>query len=340
MLERHTDPARRAATMEAMRHAVERGAGLTRQLLAFSRRQTLRFETIYVPRQLHTMRELLERSLRADILVDFALPEGLWPVRTDPAQFELAIINLAVNARDAMPKGGLISFTARNVDHAPDKGEGHFVEIAIRDTGVGIPPDVLSRVFEPYFTTKQVGQGTGLGLSQVYGFALQSGGSITVDSTVNEGTCVRLYLPRAEAGENTQEPETPTATPAPPPSARILVVEDDDAVAAFVAEMLSHLGYSHVRAANAPDALESLARDSSFDLVFSDIVMPGGMHGEELATEIRRRWPNLPIVLTTGYSGAPNVGAGFPLLRKPYQLSELEAILSATLSRERKAASG
>ncbi|HYD74206.1 MAG TPA: ATP-binding protein [Candidatus Binatia bacterium] len=328
LIERHPDGERRVATMEAMRQAVERGAGLTRQLLAFARRQSLKLEAIDVGAQLQGMRELLARSLRADILVDIVTPGDLWPVKTDPTQFELAVLNLAVNARDAMPKGGVLTIVAANAASA----QGDFVQVSVCDTGMGISAEVLERVFEPYFTTKQAGQGTGLGLSQVYGFANQSGGSVSIESVINQGTRVTLRLPRAE--EMPARPAAAQASPAAGPrltGKSVLVVEDEDAVAQMVDDMLEQLGCTSLRAANAEAALHALA-ERRFDLVFSDIIMPGEMNGHELAQELRRRHPDMPIVLTTGYSGSADIDSAFPVLRKPYQLDDLESILQAALA--------
>ncbi|MEJ0061294.1 MAG: ATP-binding protein [Terricaulis sp.] len=335
LLERHDDPERRVKTMEAMRQAVERGAGLTRQLLAFSRRQTLRLEAVDVARQLTGMRELLERSLRADILVEMMLPDGLWPVKTDPAQLELAVLNLAVNARDAMPKGGVITISAANVTRRVPGGDSEFVEITVRDTGFGIPPELMDRVFEPYFTTKQTGQGTGLGLSQVYGFVSQSGGAVRMESVVNQGTSIALALPRSDVEAAAPAPVTPKVeTPKREMGESVLVVEDDDHVAAFVNDMLTQLGYKPTRVSNANAALGALANEREFNLVFSDIVMPGGMNGIELAREIRRLHPRLPIVMTTGFSGGPAEAPEFPLLRKPYQMEDLERVIGAALAQK------
>ncbi|MFT3728888.1 MAG: ATP-binding protein [Terricaulis sp.] len=329
LIERNPDPQRRASTMEAMRQAVERGAGLTRQLLAFSRRQSLTLEPIDVHKHLQGMRSLLERSLRADILVDIITPHGLWPVKTDPTQFELAILNLAVNARDAMPKGGVLTITAANAI----EGAEQFVEIEVHDTGVGMAREVAERVFEPYFTTKPAGQGTGLGLSQVYGIVTQSGGRAAVESEIDRGTTVRLLLPRSK-----EEPAV-QAVAAPAPAQRhiegkkVLVVEDDDTVAAMVGDMLQQMGCKPTRVANAEAALDALAGKAGYDLVFSDIVMPGQMNGVDLAHEIHRRDPVLPIVLTTGFSGQAQIDPEFPLLRKPYQFEDLETVVSQALRR-------
>lgn len=325
LMERHSDPVRRAATVEAMRQALERGAGLTRQLLALARRQTLKLEAIDLAMHLRGMRELLARSLRADILVDINTARDLWPVKTDPTQFEVAILNLAVNARDAMPKGGVLTISAKN-QILP---EGEFVEIKVSDTGLGMPADVLPRVFEPYFTTKQIGQGTGLGLSQVYGIVTQSGGNIRVESVTNEGTSVIVLLPRSLE---------PAAIAASVPTGdsmlnriagkSVLIVEDDDAVANAVDEMLREMGCATTRVTSAQAALSAVEDSCSYDLIFSDIVMPGTMNGVDLARELRRRYPNTPIVLTSGFSGTATVDASFPMLRKPYKFEDLMQVVS------------
>lgn len=329
LMERNPDPQRRASTTEAMRQAVERGAGLTRQLLAFARRQTLQPEVIDVGARLIAMRELLERSLRADILVDIHVVEGLWPVKSDPTQLELAVLNLAVNARDAMPKGGVLTIHAENTTTE----SGDFVSISVRDTGLGMTDEVRRRVFEPYFTTKQAGQGTGLGLAQVYGIVTQGGGSVRIESVVNEGTRVIMSLPRSlEAVASRSEAPAAAASKRPLQGKKVLIVEDDDAVAGVVDQLARDAGCTPVRAANASAGLAVLAQDQTFDLVFSDIVMPGDMNGVELAQEIERRYPDLPIVLTTGYSGSADVGARYPLLRKPYDPEEFERLLSNVLA--------
>lgn len=329
LMERNADPARRAATTEAMRQAVERGAGLTRQLLAFARRQTLKPEVIDVGARLLSMRELLERSLRADILVDIRVAPDLWPVKSDPTQLELAILNLAVNARDAMPKGGVLTINAEN-----DVGErGEFVAIKVSDTGVGMSEEVRKRVFEPYFTTKQAGQGTGLGLAQVYGIVTQGGGSVSIESAVNAGTQVSLLFPRSDEPLAAVDlAETHTSSNQQLANKQLLIVEDDDAVAGVVEAMAREAGCVPTRAPSATEALAVLAQGKRFDLVFSDIVMPGDMNGVELAHEIAQRYPDLPIVLTTGYSGMVDIGNRFPVLRKPYQPEEFERLLATMLA--------
>jgi len=327
LLDKTNDPARRERLKQAIRQAIDRGASLTQQLLAFARRSALRPEVVDIAALVGGMRELLERSLRENIVVDLRL--GMtWPVEVDASQLQVAILNIAVNARDAMPVGGVITVSAQN-----EPGEVDRVRLSVRDSGTGIPPEMLERVFEPFFTTKAVGQGTGLGLSQVYGFVRSSGGEVQIQSELGQGTTVSLLLPRSAK---------PVPESAPPPAAipndreqraRVLLVEDDDSVAALVCEMLDELGYKAMRAVSAAHALDRLASDGPFDLVFSDMVMPGDMDGLQLAQEIARRRPELPIVLTTGYSSAAASASaeGIRLLVKPYRIDTLAAELTAAL---------
>jgi signal transduction histidine kinase len=336
MLTRTPDPARRERILEGMRQAVTRGASLTRQLLAFSRRMSLAPEPIELAVRFDDMRILLAGALREDIALAVELPEDLWPVLVDQTQLDLAILNTVVNARDAMPQGGIVMITASNA-RLNGRGESHlagdFVRIEVRDTGTGIAPDVLDRIFDPFFTTKEVGSGTGLGLSQVYGFAQQSGGHVKVQSRVAEGTSIILHLPRADSLP------LPANLPTNPPALaqclkgvrRILLVEDNDEVAVLAREMLEGLGFAVRRVASAPAALAKLENGHAVDLVFSDVVMPGGMSGIELARELARRRPDLPILLTSGFSDGQRDGdaEGLRLLCKPYRLDELEAALAA-----------
>jgi PAS domain S-box-containing protein len=341
LLERGGSPERRHRLLEAMRQATERGAQLTRQLLAFARRQELRPELLDLGQHLASMRDLLQRSLRGDIRISLAMAPDLWPVEVDPIQLELAILNLAVNARDAMPGGGVVLISARNVAGWRDGAlAGDFVRLAVEDTGVGMPPDVQARAFEPFFTTKEVGSGSGLGLPQVYGFAVQSRGTVRIDSVPGEGTTVALMLPRASAPAS-RASASPAAAPRragdaeaelPPaaPGTTVLLVEDDDRVAELAAEMLLQLGYGYTRVRTGHAALSVLASGQRVDVVFSDVLMPGGMNGAELAEEVRRRRPGLPIVLATGFDGEAIAQAraeDLPLLRKPYRLDTLAQTL-------------
>jgi signal transduction histidine kinase/ActR/RegA family two-component response regulator len=341
MLDRQADPARRKRLMDGMRQAAERGSGLTRQLLAFSRRQELKPQTVDLARQIGGMRELLDRSLRGDVHVVIDLSPDLWPVEVDASELELVVLNLAVNARDAMPKGGTIKITAENeAASAEASGQGDFVRLVIADDGCGMTPEVQARVFEPFFTTKDIGKGSGLGLAQVHGFAQQSGGKIEIESEVGKGTTISLLLPRSPncpASDQHDLVDLHVASRRAEAAGNILLVEDDDEVAALVAEMLGELGFQVVRAATAAAALGALANGRTVDLVFSDIMMPGGMNGVELAKEIRQRRNDLPILLTSGYSEAAKQAAeaqGIKILRKPYQLAELEEALRRTMAGE------
>jgi CheY-like chemotaxis protein/anti-sigma regulatory factor (Ser/Thr protein kinase) len=288
------------------------------------------------------MREMLDRTLRGDVQVKTELADGLWPIKVDVAELELVILNLCVNARDAMPKGGVITIGARNVPQRIERDiPDDRVELTVADTGIGMAADVLAHIFEPFFTTKEIGKGSGLGLPQVYGFAQRSGGSVQVDSAVGRGTTVILSLPRSHEFPVQPLEATPDAAmPAgqQPVLGSILIVEDDDEVAALVADMVHGLGYRATRVASAEAALGALADDREIDLVFSDIMMPGPMNGVDLAREIRRRRSNLPVLLTSGFAGNAMPGAseeGFPVLPKPYQLAELDRALRSALDARR-----
>ncbi|WP_051340676.1 hybrid sensor histidine kinase/response regulator [Azospirillum halopraeferens] len=318
--------------------AAYRGGQLTQQLLTFSRQQTLKPEAIDLPASLNAMVDgMLKRSLRGDIEVRTDLPPDTWPIEADRAQLELAVLNLAVNARDAMPGGGRLTVRAANVrpDGGPDAPaglRGDFVALSVVDTGCGIDPAVRDRVFDPFFTTKEVGKGTGLGLSQVFGFASQSGGMVTLDSTVGQGTTVTLYLPRATgtvAG-------TTGSGPARLPDGcgrRILLVEDSPEIGRTTTTLLEGFGYTVTLVDNARAALDTLASGRAFDLVLSDIVMPGDLNGLDLARTVRDRYAGLPIMLTTGYSTAATAAVedGFVLLHKPYRPEALAEAISDLL---------
>jgi PAS domain S-box-containing protein len=319
MLGRQENSEQRADIIDAMNQAVERGTKLTRQLLTFARRETLHPEIVNAGSRLQGMRSLLDRSLREDIIVEISCDPSLWPIRVDPNQFELVILNLAVNARDAMPNGGLLLITAKNIQTSA----GDFVDIIVTDSGTGMSAEVQAKAFDPFFTTKATGRGTGLGLSQVYGFATQSGGTAQIESQLGKGTTVRLMLPRSHGLPQSDEPVSNSA-PLPAGSGRILVVEDDLNVAVVVTQMLNELGYQPVKATNAEEALRILESDEQFDLVFSDVVMPGGINGIDLAEQIQNRYPTIRVLLTTGYSRA-SLPPNYPvaMLRKPYGPQEL-----------------
>jgi two-component system NtrC family sensor kinase len=314
--------------LEMIVTATHRGETLTRQLLTYSRQQMLSPQVIDLTQRLPTVRELLARSLRTDIDIKVDVPDGLCAVRVDPGELELAILNLAVNAKDAMPDGGTISIRAKSVTlrgEASEEGlSGEFVAIRVTDSGHGISPEVLTRVFEPFFTTKEVGKGTGLGLSQVYGFAKQSGGTATVNSTQGRGTAVTIYLPRSHEAPPAAAPQVQADAPAEP-LGTVLLVEDNSDVAEVGAGLLRQLGYRVRSVANAQAAIAALRLDPDVDLVFSDILMPGGMNGLDLAREINERFPDIPVLLTTGYSASAKdaVLRGLVVLQKPYDLEAL-----------------
>ena len=337
-------PARREKVIAGMRQAVDKGAGLSRQLLAFSRRQPLRPEAVNLARKIGGMREMLDRSLRGDVHVEVAFDSGLWPVEVDPGQLELVVLNLAVNARDAMPGGGTIRIGARNAPALNDEELfGDYVELYIADTGTGMIPEVLARVFEPFFTTKEIGKGSGLGLAQAHGFAKASRGAARIDSEPRKGTTVFLYLPRTDKPPLGDEEEKETETPARnqiQAQGSLLLVEDDDEVAALTSEMLATLGYEVTRVENADAALGALADGKSFGIVFSDVMMPGQLDGIDLSQEIRSRRPGLPVVLTTGHVEAAKQKAealGLAVLPKPYRLQELETALGEARKQARDA---
>ncbi|MCJ9705065.1 MULTISPECIES: ATP-binding protein [unclassified Bradyrhizobium] len=338
MLDRQTDPNRRRRLMEGMVQAAQRGASLTRQLLAFSRRQKLRPQPVDVAAQIGGMRELLDRSLRGDVHVEFDFPDSLWPVEVDPGELELVMLNLAVNARDAMPNGGTIVVRGENLPGFNDEQiAGDYVRLSVIDTGVGMSPEILARVFEPFFTTKDVGKGSGLGLAQVHGFATQSRGTVRIRSEVGRGTSIELYLPRSYDLPSSERHliDLTRVRPKRTNQGQVLLVEDDDEVAALVSEMLGQLGYDVTRAASAAGALGALADGRSVDVVFSDIMMPGGMNGVELAREIRNRRSDIPVLLTSGYAEASAHdahAAGIQILAKPYHIDELAAALSGARS--------
>jgi len=338
MFDRLGDQERRNRMLRTMRQAVERGAGLTRQLLAFSRRQSLQAQPVDLVRQVNGMRDMLDRSLSGDIKVGLRFPDALWLVEVDPGELELVLLNLAVNARDAMPGGGTIEIRGENVADVDDGGlKGDFVSLSVVDSGTGMSDEVKARVFEPFFTTKDVGKGSGLGLAQAYGFAHQSGGNVQIFSELGRGTEVRLLLPRClkplPAAVLVDHAPVAKADMA----AHVLLVEDDDEVAALVGEMLTQLGFDSTRVASPAAALGALADGRRIDVVFSDIMMPGGMSGLALARELRERRLELPIVLTTGYMGQEARLAeseGIPVLAKPYRADDLSAVLRAALGRQ------
>ncbi|MCM8731854.1 ATP-binding protein [Hephaestia sp. GCM10023244] len=304
----------------------DRAADLTSRLLSFGRRQALKFEVVDLQLRLDAFAEMLERTIGAGIAIRLETPADLWRVRTDSTQLEAALLNAAINARDAMPQGGTITISASN---SPEP-ERDMVCIAVSDDGPGMPEEVLARAFEPFFTTKPVGQGTGLGLPQLHGFAAQSGGRGTIESSA-QGTVVRIVLPRAvEAASPASSPTTAAATGA---GQRVLVVDDNDHVREFARDLLDTLGYRARTAASADEALAMLATTEDVDVLFSDVVMPG-MSGIALAGMVRARHPGLPILLASGYSLEVIEGAAadFALIAKPYTGEALGRAIHALVS--------
>ncbi|GAB6997147.1 hypothetical protein JCM18382A_19150 [Bradyrhizobium sp. 17-4] len=315
--------------IEAIQTAAKRGESLTRQLLTFSRHQHLSPTVVDLNASIKNMRTMIESSLRGNIVYNENVGEGIASVKVDLAELELAIVNIAVNARDAMPSGGTFTLSVHavtaNQETGGDRRAKAFFAIALGDTGTGIPPNLLSKMFDPFFTTKEVGKGTGLGLSQVYGFAHQAGGTVTADSKVGQGTTITIYLPSC-ADEQTASKDLAAARARPrqPQRQTVLVVDDSPEVADVTSSLFEHLGYETIYRDSAEAALKLLDAGTRIDLVFSDIVMPGTIDGVGLAREVRSRYPGLPIALTTGYSDAANAAPpSLKILRKPFDTEAL-----------------
>lgn len=317
------DDARSLRAVEAIEKASQRGASLTRQLLTFARRQSVNPVPIDLSERLHSVREVLDTGLGGLVQLYVDVDADVWPVTVDPAEFDTALVNLLINARDAMPGGGVVTVRAGNAKLDDGSRKGDFVAIQVEDAGVGIPPDVVAKVFDPFFTTKPVGKGTGLGLSQVHGFAHQAGGTVTLASELGKGTTLTIYLPR---GKPVTAPEAGELSSVG--NGTVLLVEDNPDVATASAILLEQLGYSVRWAPDAESALRELECDG-IDLVFSDIVMSGKMDGLGLARAIKQKHPAVPVLLATGYSEAvQSARSDFPILRKPYQLHELSRALA------------
>ncbi|MGU3358954.1 PAS domain-containing protein [Methylobacterium sp. M6A4_1b] len=332
---------RRARYVGAISDTVDRAARLTAQLLAFARRQSLKPEVFDAGASVRAISGMMATLAGSHIEVEIRLPDEPLFLNVDPSQFDTALVNIAVNARDAMHGEGRIVIEVAAVETMPavrshGAVQGDFVAVSVKDTGTGIPPDRLDRIFEPFFTTKGVGHGTGLGLSQVFGFAKQSGGEITVESQVGEGSTFTLFLPRADDVGGTVTEVEPDGHP-DGQGVRVLVVEDNAEIGSFATQSLAELGFVPVLASDAAAALAELAKDASrFDVVFTDVMMPG-MDGTDLARCIRRDHPDLPVLLTSGYSHvlAKNGTYGFDLLRKPYSVGELSRLLRKTVDTQR-----
>jgi CheY-like chemotaxis protein len=298
--------------LQAIDNASQRAASLTRQLLTFARRQNVQPQSVRLSERLDVLRDVLNSGLGSTVTLTIDVADDVWDIVVDPNEFETALVNLVVNARDAMPEGGSVIVSAKNI---PEKAQ---VAISVADAGVGIPDDIAEKVFDPFFTTKAVGKGTGLGLSQVHGFAHQAGGTVGLKSVLGEGTAITICLPRATTQSTSDQEQVPSKG-----SGTVLLVEDNPEVATVSTGLLEQLGYRVRWAADPSAALAELEKDG-IDIVFSDVVMPGKMDGVVLARTIRERNPKIPILLVTGYSASvQGTGSQFPVLRKPYQLHEL-----------------
>ncbi|MFV0624551.1 PAS domain S-box protein [Sphingomonas sp. ac-8] len=326
---------KRARYVQAIADTADRAARITGQLLAFARRQPLRPERFAVAERVRGMEQILGTTLGDTAALTIDIADAVGSVEADPSQFETAILNLVINARDAMPDGGSVRITAARTDAIPAirghaAAHGAFVEVAVADTGSGIAPETLERIFEPFFTTKPVNKGTGLGLSQIYGFAKQSGGDIAVASRAGEGSRFSLFLPCAEEAPS-DGAEAAGDRPTPIPARHVLLVEDNETVGECAGMLLAELGQTVRWAKSGAEALQVLEEDGErFDLVFSDVVMPG-MDGITLGQQLRRRWPALRVVLTSGYSHvlAEDGHHGFAVVQKPYSLDVLRRMLVA-----------
>jgi signal transduction histidine kinase len=313
--------------------ATDRATKLTRQLLAFARRETLQLGVVTLDEVIVGCEPFLRRALGEAITLKLSFEPGLWPNRIDAAQFESTMLNLAVNARDAMPSGGQLEIATSNVeiDAAQARGTdglvpGSFVQVRVADTGTGMAPDVAAHAFEPFFTTKDVGKGTGLGLSQVYGFIRQSGGHISIDTGLGQGTSFHMYLPRCEHPPAVMPTEGVERHVPPTGNETILVVEDNPEVLELAASTISGLGYHVLTAVDGPSALGIITTDQAIDLLISDIVMPGGMNGFELISQARAVRGKLRALATSGYANVHRPGSArpdVPLLLKPYHLADL-----------------
>ena len=324
---------------------VQRAVTLTNRLLAFSRQQPLAPKPIDANKLVSATCEFLRRTLGETVSLETALAAGLWRAHADPHQLENALINLTLNARDAMPEGGKVTIETANcyldesyVSAIPEPVDvGQYVMIAVADTGTGMDPPTVERAFEPFFTTKEVGRGTGLGLSQVYGFVRQSAGHVRVYSELDEGTTVKIYLPCYVGADEQVEAAEPTrAANGAIGTETILVVEDDEALRSYTVETLAELGYRVLSATNGAAAIDILDSGADIDLLFTDVVMPGGLNGRQLANEAVRRRPGLKVLFTTGYTRNAIVhhgrlDPGLEMIGKPFSSDELTRKVRAIL---------
>jgi CheY-like chemotaxis protein len=313
--------------LEGMRRAVDRGALLTQQLLSFARQQPLAPTVHHLNTLISGFEAVLRRAAGPLVRFELNLGSQLAQVSVDEARFEAALLNLVVNARDAMPDGGSLIVETRNATLVANEvgtlPVGEYVKVTVRDTGIGMPQDVRSRAFEPFFTTKEAGKGTGLGLSQVYGFIVQSGGDVAIDTEEGFGTSIRLYLPVHEGA-----PGRATETSEAPREERVLIVEDDQLLMAVAGELFQTMGYTVLSASDGLEALRVLQREQHIDVMFSDVMMPNGMTGLDLAREVSKRYPDIKIILASGYplpalQSEQRGLSEFSFVSKPYRMADI-----------------
>lgn len=333
--------------MGAAQVATRRAAALTHRLLAFSRRQTLDPRPTDVNRLAAGMQEMIQRTVGPGIPVEVVGASGLWPALVDPSQLENALLNLCINARDAMPDGGRITIETANkwlderAARKHDMAEGHYLSLCVTDTGTGMPPDVIARVFEPFFTTKPLGEGTGLGLSMVYGFAKQSGGQVRIYSEVGQGTTVCVYLPRHHG---TSDKEDKAAAVSVLPRSRhgetVLIVDDEPTVRMLITDILEDLGYMAIEASDSAAGLKVLLSDVHIDLLVTDVGLPGGMNGRQMADAGRERRPDLKVLFITGYAenaavGNGHIAPGMAVLTKPFSIDVISSRIRSMIEAKR-----
>jgi PAS domain S-box-containing protein len=326
-------------SLEAILTATSRGESLTRQLLTFARRQPMDPRTVSPEWTFAAFRDVLQSSVPGNIDLRIEIPPNTGAVSIDIPEFELALVNLVVNARDAMPKGGIITVSAQDVTFSgyetPERLTGEFVAFKVADAGSGIAPEIVSKIFEPFFSTKAPGKGTGLGLSQVYGFAHQSGGAVAVASEVGRGTTITIYLPRSYSPLAAAAPNEPAAAQSLGSGEMILVVEDNPDVKEVVVALLGQLNYRAHAVDSVAAALQLIAADTPMDMILSDVVLPGEFDGLALARIVQERYPHIPILLTSGYAKALSGNHDLPILRKPYQIAALGKAIRETLDPKR-----
>ena len=343
LLEPQLDRDQQMVLLKEAQDAAMLGSKLTDQLLTFARRRHMDAQVMQLNDQVIGITDMLRRTLGEHVMLSTSLAREVWPIRADPGQFQSAIVNMAVNARDAMAQGGKLVIETRNIvlddDHAdfhPEIKPGEYVQLSISDTGSGMPPEVRDRVFEPFFTTKEMGRGTGLGLAMVYGFVKQSGGHVTIYSEVGHGSTFNLYFPRVD-GVTPEASRKAMGVTDPAARETILVVEDDERVRQLTITRLKLIGYQVLEASDGPKALDVLSQGHAVDLVFTDLVMPGGMSGREVAARARQLRPGIRVLLTSGYAeelvhGDELEREQLKVLRKPYHQAELVAVLREVLA--------